>query len=272
MSTIEFGPLDGPHGYLSNFAPHPIEIDDKRWPTSEHYFQGQKFAGTEHEEAIRLAASPMVAAHMGRSRKRPLRKDWEQVKDDVMRRAVRAKFEQHPALRASLLATGDATLIEHTPRDAYWGDGGDGSGKNMLGRILMEVRRSLSDQGIDPRVLVLRRVVKGQGKRWALFENGTVVFVTTPGEVAAEARRILRAAGLAHVGTASADFSVITLSDGLGWAVTCHHPDVLSLVLAGEAGERATDLSIGLLGRSRRSEDATALKIVHAEGEIAPAP
>lgn len=28
----------------------------------------------------------------------------------------------------------------HSVQDSYWGDGGDGSGKNMLGLILMEVR------------------------------------------------------------------------------------------------------------------------------------
>jgi predicted NAD-dependent protein-ADP-ribosyltransferase YbiA (DUF1768 family) len=32
---------------------------------------------------------------------------------------------------------------------SYWGDGGDGSGKNMLGRILMEVREQLSTEGKD---------------------------------------------------------------------------------------------------------------------------
>jgi predicted NAD-dependent protein-ADP-ribosyltransferase YbiA (DUF1768 family) len=35
-------------------------------------------------------------------------------------------------------------LIEQTQNDAYWGDGGNGSGKNMLGRILMEVREKIA--------------------------------------------------------------------------------------------------------------------------------
>lgn len=60
-----------------------------------------------------------------------------------MRQAVRAKFTQHDDIRAILLATGDAKLVEHTDNDAYWGDGGDGSGKNLLGQILMEVRDEL---------------------------------------------------------------------------------------------------------------------------------
>ena len=60
-----------------------------------------------------------------------------------MREALRAKFSQHQDLRKILLDTGDAEIVEHTSNDSYWGDGGDGSGKNMLGRLLMEVRDEL---------------------------------------------------------------------------------------------------------------------------------
>ena len=144
MNTIiNFYRTGDDYGCFSNFAAYPIELKGKLWPTSEHYFQAQKFAETEHEEAVRLETSPMIAARMGRDRKRPLRPDWEAVKDDIMREAVRAKFRQHAQLRDTLLATGDATIVEHTQNDAYWGDGGDGSGKNLLGRILMEIREEL---------------------------------------------------------------------------------------------------------------------------------
>jgi ribA/ribD-fused uncharacterized protein len=131
------------YGCFSNFSPHPLRLKGRNWPTSEHYFQAQKFAGTEHEEAVRHAQSPMIAARMGRSRRRPLRADWERVKDAVMREVVLAKFSQHDDLRLTLLGTGDAAIVEHTENDAYWGDGGDGSGRNMLGRILMSVREEL---------------------------------------------------------------------------------------------------------------------------------
>ena len=80
---------------------------------------------------------------MGRSRKLPLRKDWEHVKDNVMREALMAKFTQHSDLKQQLLSTGSATIIEHTENDSYWGDGGDGSGKNKLGVLLMEIRERL---------------------------------------------------------------------------------------------------------------------------------
>jgi ribA/ribD-fused uncharacterized protein len=143
MSVIRFYSTKDEHGGFSNFSPHPIEIGGKTWPTSEHYFQAQKFAGAPDEEEIRQAASPMIAARMGRSRKRPLRVDWEEVKDRIMHEAVLAKFTQHADLRAILLATGDAEIVEHTANDRYWGDGGDGRGRNRLGQILMQVRDEL---------------------------------------------------------------------------------------------------------------------------------
>lgn len=144
-SIIHFYSVSDECGEFSNFAGFPIRLAGRRWPTSEHYFQAQKFAGTDdqHVEAIRRAKSPMIAARMGRDRKKKLRRDWESVKVSVMRQAVTAKFEQHPELADLLRSTGDARLVEHTENDDYWGDGGDGSGRNMLGRILMEVRQQL---------------------------------------------------------------------------------------------------------------------------------
>jgi ribA/ribD-fused uncharacterized protein len=145
MKLILFYRVNEPYGEFSNFSSHPLNLKGQAWPTAEHYFQGQKFASTEREEAVRKAKSPMIAARMGRSRAHPLRSDWEVVKEDIMREALRAKFTQHPGLRSLLLATGDAELIEHTRNDKYWADGGDGSGRNRLGRLLMELRTQLRD-------------------------------------------------------------------------------------------------------------------------------
>src|SRR5215469_12825710 len=117
MKQIHFYRVGEAYGGFSNLSPHPVELNGRVWPTSEHYFQSQKFAGTEHEEAVRAAKSPMVAARMGRSRERPLRPDWESVKEEIMREALRAKFAQHASLRSLLLATGDAELVEHTKND-----------------------------------------------------------------------------------------------------------------------------------------------------------
>lgn len=141
--VVHFYSASGEYGGFSDFSRHAITLKGARWRTTEHFFQAQKFAGTEHEEQVRMAKTPGEAARMGRDRKRPLRRDWESVKDSVMLDAVRAKFTQHDDLKAALLGTGDAKLVEHTEKDSYWGDDGDGSGKNRLGQILMNVRDEL---------------------------------------------------------------------------------------------------------------------------------
>lgn len=140
---IRFYSVSDEYGEFSNFALYPIVVKKRRWPTSEHYFQSQKFQDKAEQEEIRKANSPMLAARLGRDRKRKLRRDWESAKVNVMREAVMAKFSQHEELRELLLSTGDAKIVEHTENDDYWGDGGDGSGRNMLGRILMDVREKL---------------------------------------------------------------------------------------------------------------------------------
>src|SRR5262245_42848056 len=134
------------YGCFSNFSKHGFELDGVYWKTSEHYFQAQKFAGTPREKEIARATTAKEAARLGRDRKVKLRPDWESAKDDVMRRAVLAKFRAHEDIRARLLATGDEELVENAPGDYYWGCGADGSGKNRLGQILMEVRARLRDE------------------------------------------------------------------------------------------------------------------------------
>ncbi len=134
---------DAPYGCFSNFSKHGFTLNGRRWPTVEHYFQAQKFPGTPQEEAVRLAPDPMTAKNIGNERTVPIRPDWEAVKDDVMREAVRAKFSQHPDIRAVLLGTGQEVLIEAARNDSYWGSGPDGKGKNRLGQILMEIRDEL---------------------------------------------------------------------------------------------------------------------------------
>jgi ribA/ribD-fused uncharacterized protein len=137
-----------PYGCFSNFAPYGFLLDGKWWPTSEHYYQAQKFAGTPREERIRKARTPKAAARLGRSRKHPPRADWEDVKDEVMHRAVLRKFEAHADIREVLFSTGEVPIVENAPNDTYWGCGADGSGLNRLGAILMDVRDTL--RGSDP--------------------------------------------------------------------------------------------------------------------------
>lgn len=144
---IHFYHSDQSWGELSNFSPHSIFILNRVWPTVEHFYQAQKFSGTPHEEAIRRCKTPMLA----KLRAEELsdlycRKDWPAVRERVMKDGILAKFRQHPDLRDRLLGSGSRLLVERTKNDSYWGDGGDGSGLNRLGNILMEVRDELRSE------------------------------------------------------------------------------------------------------------------------------
>lgn len=147
-------------GFLSNFHPAVIQLDGETWPTVEHYYQAQKSSNPAYRQAIREAPSPGRAKRLGAAPEAPQRgarqswfrrngaaprPDWHEAKLGVMRRAVRAKFAQHPDLAALLLATGAAELVEDAPSDSFWGVGPNGQGTNWLGRILMEVRAQLRE-------------------------------------------------------------------------------------------------------------------------------
>jgi ribA/ribD-fused uncharacterized protein len=131
------------YGCFSNHYPSEITLKGKTWPTTEHYFHAMKFEGTPQEEVIRNAETSHESAQLGRSREYPMRSDWESIKYEIMKESVRAKFTQHSDLRDILLATNNRHIVEHTDQDRCWGDGGDGSGTNWLGKVLMEVREEL---------------------------------------------------------------------------------------------------------------------------------
>jgi ribA/ribD-fused uncharacterized protein len=146
-SPIYFYEIDAPYGCFSNFSPHEVTIDGKKYPTTEHYFQAQKYEHLPlYAEQIRLAESPKLATELGRSRDVLSREDWEAVKDDVMFRAVLAKVQAHPLIFHILLETGERELIEKITDDYYWGCGKGGTGKNMLGQTLMHIRGLLRSQ------------------------------------------------------------------------------------------------------------------------------
>lgn len=137
----------GPTRWLSNFEYVLVTIDGKTYATNEHYYQACKataWSDLDHE-AIRRLPTPREAKNRGQTI--PLRPDWEEVKDDVMLKGLRAKFAPGSDLAAKLLATGDAVLIEgNTHGDRYWGtvwDGTEWVGKNVLGKLLMQVRDEL---------------------------------------------------------------------------------------------------------------------------------
>lgn len=144
--TIYFYHTKKEYGSFSNFSRHSVVINDKKWPTSEHYYQAMKFESEDLQEQVRALSGPGEAADMGRDRSLPLKKNWSKDRDVVMTEVVRAKFSQHEDLKNLLVGTGDEYLVENSPIDYYWGCGYDKSGANMLGRILMLVRNEFKKQ------------------------------------------------------------------------------------------------------------------------------
>jgi N-glycosidase YbiA len=137
---------DEPHGWTVNFSPHAVELDGVRWPTVEHYYQAQKFPNSP-DTVKRILAQPdplgaKAIAHEGRDLGFA-RRDWDQVKDGVMKRGLVAKLDQHPELKELLLATGTKRIVEDSPEDYYWGCGRDGTGTNRMGALWEELRERL---------------------------------------------------------------------------------------------------------------------------------
>lgn len=133
----------GEFDWLSNFYVSDVVVDNIKFRSVEHAYQTFKTEDPGWRTKIRNAKTPGASKRLGL--KCPIRKDWEDAKVDVMRKCVLAKFTQNEELKQKLLDTGDTHLEEgNTWGDKFWGTV-SGHGKNMLGRILMEVRDSLSE-------------------------------------------------------------------------------------------------------------------------------
>lgn len=145
---------------LSNFSAFRMQWGGMRHQTSEHLYHYMKFArpwaDEERDEpidfngpevliaqAIYSAPSAHEAFKIAERNKDKRRPDWDQIKVSVMRDIIRAKAMQHEYVRRKLLATGDRELVEDSWRDDFWGWGPNRDGKNMLGKLWMEVRAEL---------------------------------------------------------------------------------------------------------------------------------
>jgi ribA/ribD-fused uncharacterized protein len=129
----------GEYFFLSNFYPVEIEIGDKLYQSSEHYYQAMKCKREEDHEKIRLCKSP------GSSKREVLlyehRENWSDIKLVVMENVLRVKFSD-TELKNKLKKTSEYNLREvNTWNDKFWGiDKITMKGDNHLGRLLMKIR------------------------------------------------------------------------------------------------------------------------------------
>jgi ribA/ribD-fused uncharacterized protein len=145
------------HKEFSNMHEAPVQIDGITFPTVEHYFQWSKakmFGDMEAQNKIMKTPSPKSVKAYGKKVKNFDEEAWNGKKDSVMRVAVKAKLMQHPDILRKLRETGTRPIGEADPRGKYWGIGTSAEtskakdparwpGKNVMGKILMELRKEL---------------------------------------------------------------------------------------------------------------------------------
>lgn len=141
MSKILF--YEGKYYSFSNFSSHEVIFLGKRYKTAEHCYQSQKFTDAGIKAEIESTPSSFLAKKVSHSHDDKKRKDWENVKMDIMKQIITEKVKQYEEIKELLLETGDTEIIDNTPFDYYWAIGEDGTGKNMIGKILMDIRKEI---------------------------------------------------------------------------------------------------------------------------------
>lgn len=134
---------EGKYYCFSNFSSHEVIFLDKRYKTAEHCYQSQKFIDPEIKTEIESAPSPFMAKKISHQHDEKKRKDWEEIKTDIMKQIITEKVKQHDEVRELLQDTGNNEICDNTPFDYFWGIGENGNGKNFLGKILMDIRSEI---------------------------------------------------------------------------------------------------------------------------------
>ena len=114
-NTIYFSNVENEendYGEFSNYYKTSIIIDNKVWTSVESYYQAQKFLDLELIEKIRLIEDPREIVNVIKDFTLLIRKDWENIKKDVMKKCLYKKFTQHSELKELLLSTNNKHLVE----------------------------------------------------------------------------------------------------------------------------------------------------------------
>ena len=154
---IFFYSPDEENGYLSNWYNSNFTYAHVDYFCAEQYMMAQKaraFNDHENYEKIMASKDPAAVKRYGRLVKNYDSETWDKIRFQIMRRGIRAKFQQNPELLKKLLDTGLSVLVEASPRDDVWGVKMSTknqnitkihkwNGRNLLGRVLMQVRSDL---------------------------------------------------------------------------------------------------------------------------------
>jgi len=146
----------GPRNPLSAFYVHPLKWNNMHFQSAEHAYQYQKLLFHNVSRANRDRLMRCRQSHDVKLLSKKLvplcSAAWDKVKFDIMEDICTAKLSNCRRFRDVLLGTKDSELVHNTETDAVWGCGPDFKGRNMMGRILMQVRtKTISyDQDFPP--------------------------------------------------------------------------------------------------------------------------
>lgn len=128
---------------------YPLLVNGLRFFTSEHLYQCFRFPHClEAQQKTMTPVSPMGAKMAGKPyRELHTRKDWDDVRVDVMQFCLRVKLAQNrEKLGALLLSTGTKSIVEESHKTDFWAakailkDTSRLEGENNLGILLVALR------------------------------------------------------------------------------------------------------------------------------------
>ena len=121
-----------------------LPVNGIKFTSSEAIYHALKFPeNSEIQSKIAIEKSPMTAKRIAQSYSFKIRSDWEDIKVCAMRIALRIKALECEDFYKLLLSTNPKEIVEISRKDDFWGTYSYGEklvGKNVLGRLLMELR------------------------------------------------------------------------------------------------------------------------------------
>lgn len=137
-------------GELRLLHPYTVNkfiLQGKEWLSIEHYYQAAAYMGVDDEfvESIRTCATPQLAHRKALNALQSFkmqRPDWDTARMIELDRAYRQMLRTYEEIYTTLRATGSAKIVYPTQTDKYLGVNEDGTGKNVLGEVLMAIRNS----------------------------------------------------------------------------------------------------------------------------------
>ena len=277
--SVVFLKTDEPFGGLSNMAGgYPIHVNGVRILTSEALYQVCRFPHLPDVQKLIIGqVSPMTAKMRSKPYRKDSRPDWDQVRVRIMRWSLRMKLANNwNTFSALLLKTGERPIVEESRKDAFWGakvvdDGDTLVGMNVLGRLLMELREQVKQQGRDaaldiappdiPQFLLFGRPIEvavgvptpqpaEAQEQGSLFGADTAVAVEVavaraPVAQAKTVYEAYRASGLPWVPHVPEGWQVLRNGRLFGHRVETGYPDLPILEVSLRTGVRVRDMENG---------------------------